>query len=67
MNYENCPEPRFLRLPHVMHRVGISQTHIYTLMKSGHFPRSFRLHGRTVAWLESEVATWMAERVRTAH
>jgi prophage regulatory protein len=67
MIYQNCTEQRFLRLPDVMHRVGISRSQIYALMKDGKFPQSFRLCERIVGWHEPEVTAWMATRVRTTH
>ena len=50
-----------------MHRVGISRSQIYALMKDGKFPQSFRLCERIVGWHEPEVTAWMATRVRTTH
>jgi len=67
MNNEYLPQNRFLRLRQVMELISLSRTKIYDMQAEGTFPRSFQLTEHAVAWLESEVAMWMAERVRTAH
>nr|WP_163500835.1 AlpA family transcriptional regulator [Halomonas socia] len=53
-----------LRLPEVRKRVGLSTPTIYRLMKKGDFPGSVKLtpNGRAVAWLESEVDSWVESR-----
>ena len=54
---------RFLRLSEVKKRVGYSRASIYRKVASGEFPRPYNLGGRAVAWLESDVNGWIAERV----
>jgi prophage regulatory protein len=56
--------PRFLRLAEVRNRVGYGRASIYRLMAAGEFPRSYSLGARAVAWLESEIETWIESRVR---
>ena len=55
-----------LRLPRVRVKTGLSRTAIYNEMKQGRFPKSIRLHGTAVAWVESEVDEWIEERIRAA-
>ena len=50
---------QLLRLPQVMVRVGLKPTRIYELMGDGSFPKPIRLGERAVAWLESEVDSWI--------
>jgi prophage regulatory protein len=52
----------FLRLPQVLARVGLCATRWYQLVGDGDAPQPIRLGERSVAWLESEVETWMQER-----
>jgi prophage regulatory protein len=52
-----------LRLPEVMDRVGICRASIYQRMNQGTFPKSVSLGPRSVGWLESEIDTWLEERV----
>jgi len=54
---------RFLRISEVRTRVGLSRASIYRKVASGDFPRSYSLGARAVAWLESDVNGWIAERV----
>jgi predicted DNA-binding transcriptional regulator AlpA len=37
---------------------------VYDLAARGLFPKQIRITQGTVAWVESEVAAWVAERVR---
>ena len=54
---------RFLRLKEVIKRTGYQRSNIYLLMSQGQFPKSVSIGGRAVAWLESEVDSWIQERV----
>lgn len=40
----------------------LSKPTIYKLVKRGEFPQQLRLCANKVAWLQSEVAGWIAER-----
>lgn len=54
---------RFLRLPAVKEVTGRSRTAIYEDMKAGEFPQSISLGGNCVAWIESEIQSWMQDRI----
>ena len=54
---------RFLRLPTVMERTGLSRSTIYFLIEQSQFPPSVKLGTRSVAWLESEIEEWMESKV----
>jgi prophage regulatory protein len=54
----------FLRLPQVLARVGLRTTRLYELIGDGEFPAPSRLGERAVAWLESEVNTWIEAQAR---
>ena len=54
---------RFLRLPEVMARTGLSRSTIYVRLEQGRFPRPVSLGGRAVGWVEAEVDEWMRERI----
>ena len=54
---------RFLRLPEVMARTGLSRSTIYVRLEQGLFPRPVSLGGRAVGWIESEVDEWIRERI----
>jgi prophage regulatory protein len=53
---------RFLRLPAVKERTGLSTSSIYDGMAKGTFPLCFHTSERRVAWLESEIVEWMKAR-----
>lgn len=53
---------RFLRLPEVEARVGLSPMTIWRRQKSGTFPRRVRLGPNAVGWVEEEIEAWCAER-----
>lgn len=54
---------RFLRLPEVEHLTGMKKSAIYAAAQAGTFPPSIRLARRCVAWRESEVQQWIADRI----
>ena len=59
---------RFLRLPAVMERTGLSRTTIYRLEMAGNFPRRVKLStsgsiSASAAWVESEIQAWAEARV----
>lgn len=53
---------KYLRLPEVESLTGLKKSSIYAGMKAGTFPRCIRLSARAVAWPESRIATWQAQR-----
>ena len=59
--YAMEPE-RFLRMQSVLDRTGLSRATLYRQIRDGSFPRQLQLTRRCVAWRESEVQSWMAER-----
>ena len=54
---------RFLRLPKVLARTGLSRSTIYVRLEQGRFPQPVSLGGRAVGWIEEEVDEWMRERI----
>ena len=53
----------FLRLPAVKAVTGLGRSTIYHLQALGEFPRAVHLTRRTVAWLRSDVETWMKDKI----
>ncbi len=54
---------RFLRLPEVMARTGLSRSTIYVRLDQGRFPSPVSLGGRAVGWIEAEIDEWMRNRI----
>ena len=54
---------RFLRLPEVLVRTGLSRSTIYVRLAAGCFPQPVSMGGRAVGWIEAEVDEWVRERI----
>lgn len=55
-----------LRLPDVEARTGLKKSAIYAGMRAGTFPACIKLGSRAAAWPESEIAAWIASKIRGA-
>ncbi|SMG56980.1 helix-turn-helix transcriptional regulator [Cedecea sp. NFIX57] len=55
---------RLLRLRQVEDKIGFGKSWIYQKIQLQQFPPSIQLNNRHVAWLESEVDTWIHQRIR---
>lgn len=61
--HENQPlADRFLFMKDVIKATGLSRTTLCDWPKSGHFPKPRTLGPKRIAWLASEVSTWMHSR-----
>ena len=63
MEQRTKPPIRFLRLPEVQGRTGLSRSTIYVRLSEGRFPRPVSLGARAVGWIEGEVDKWIRERI----
>ncbi|MBD2551594.1 AlpA family transcriptional regulator [Microcystis elabens FACHB-917] len=57
---------RLLRLPEVIHRVGLSRTTIYSLIATGEFPMQIVIGPRAVAWSHQELEDWITSKRQAA-
>ena len=57
------PPIRFVRLPEVMARTGLSRSTIHVWVAEGRFPKPVPLGARSVGWIESELDEWMRGRI----
>ena len=48
-----------LTLETVMALTGLRKTHIYSMMRSGTFPESFKVSARSVRWRAEEIREWI--------
>jgi prophage regulatory protein len=53
---------KFLRIRQVMQVTGLSRMTIYRLELAGRFPKRRQLSEKSVAWLESDIASWAESR-----
>ena len=54
---------RLIRRKEVQDKTGLGASSIYAMMKQGNFPQCLNLSERRVAWVESDIDQWIAERV----
>lgn len=66
-NTQRGKPERLLRLPDVESLTSLRKSSIYSGMKDGTFPCSVRLSARAVAWRESDIAAWQAQRQQTGN
>lgn len=55
-----------LRRRQVEERTGLSRSTLYHYIKLGNFPKPMALGPRVVGWLESDVNSWINERVHVS-
>lgn len=63
MSAPDAVQERFIRLPEVIHLCGLSRSTIYDLISREAFPKQISLGGKNVAWVQSEITAWMADRI----
>ena len=56
---------KLIRLPIVEERTCLKKSSIYAGGKAGTFPLPVRLSARAVAWRESDIDRWIADRMTT--
>lgn len=54
---------KFLRLKDVLARTGLSRSTAYELIAAGKFVQPVRIGPRAIAFPESEIEAWAAERM----
>lgn len=52
---------KFLRLPDVIARVGVSKSTWWAWCRDGKAPAPVRLSARCTVWRETELAAWLAD------
>lgn len=54
---------RLIRVPEVLRRVGFSRTTMYELIKEGRFPDKVIIGERSVAFVESDIDSWIENTI----
>ncbi|MDA1023722.1 MAG: AlpA family phage regulatory protein [Proteobacteria bacterium] len=54
---------RFIREPEVQRLTGLSRSTRWRLEQDGDFPNRHQISPNAIAWLESDIQNWIAERV----
>lgn len=57
---------RLIRLPEVKNRTGLSTSDLYRRVEAGTFPRQIKLGVKAVAWIETEVQSWIEQTIHAA-
>ena len=56
-------QTRLIPLKEVVARTSLSRAHLYRMMNAGAFPRPVKITDKRLAFVESEVDSWIDERV----
>jgi prophage regulatory protein len=56
------PHERLIRKPELREMIGLSDTTVWRLEKSGGFPKRIQIGGSSVAWLLTEVLSWIERK-----
>ncbi len=56
-------ETNILRLPAVIERTGLARSSIYQRIKERTFPEPISLGDRAVGWIDSEIESWINDRI----
>lgn len=51
-----------LRLPKVLHLIGMSRSWLYDEMASGRFPAPVKLGIRAIGWRRADIEDWLERR-----
>jgi prophage regulatory protein len=54
---------KFLRLPSVSEKVGLSRSQIYKLIQQGEFPKPIKLGPKISVWIEEKLEAWMDAKI----
>lgn len=57
---------RLLRLPEVSSQTGLKRAAIYAAIQRGLFPSPVKIGRRAVAWPQSDIDKWIADRIAEA-
>lgn len=60
------PDVRFLRLPDVKDRVGLSRSQIYRLIQAGTFPAPLKLSQQVSVWPDKDITRWQLDTLAAA-
>jgi len=57
---------KLIRIKSVIDITGISKSYLYQLVSNDAFPKPVQLikNGKAVAWIESEVQSWVESRIQ---
>jgi len=65
LRVEPAAIPRLVSLRVVMQLTSLSRSTLYDLVRSQRFPSPIKVTERRSAWVQSEIASWIDDRIRT--
>jgi prophage regulatory protein len=63
-NFNSTSHVNIQRWPVVFGRVGFCRSYVHLLISKGEFPRPIKLGQRASGWLESEIDSWLEDRIK---
>lgn len=60
-------QSRFIRMPDLRQKVGLSKSQIYKLIQQGEFPEPVKLGRKVSVWTDAEIEEWMSKQVPIKH
>ena len=57
---------RLLKIEEVLSLCAMSKSNLYKMIERGDFPRPVSIGPRSVAWRQSDVASWLKDRPPTS-
>jgi prophage regulatory protein len=63
-NFNSTSHVNIQRWPVVFDRVGFCRSYVHLLISKGEFPRPIKLGRRASGWLESEIDSWLEDRIK---
>ncbi len=57
---------KLMRISEVITRVSYSRSTIYAKVRAGTFPKPIKMGDNAVAWLESDIESWIRDRVESS-
>ncbi|HHV7358576.1 TPA: helix-turn-helix transcriptional regulator [Morganella morganii] len=63
MPAQDTRKENFIRLPEVQRRTGYCRAWLYKLIDAGQFPKQVKIGSRSIAFVESEVDAWVANKI----
>ena len=55
---------RVIKLKEVLAKTSLGKTTLYALLKQSQFPKPISLGQRAVGWIESDIDSWILEKIR---
>lgn len=59
---EDLESLRLLRLPELLHLLGLGKSTFYKMVREGHFPKPICIGSRRVGWPRRVVVRWIKQR-----